>query len=126
MFIKKDKNEEDSADVKIVSRPFRYDNTMARVAINGFEGEALLKNISVGGFCMESGTFAALGVGEQYIINITPENNSRLSSFDLEIEVRWIKSTEKNFMTGFLIINPSGNRSLEKYIEYVKNHSQHY
>jgi hypothetical protein len=121
--MRKDKNEENSATVKIISRPLRYDNTMARIAINGFEGEALLKNISVGGFCMESRTYAALGVGEQYIINITPENNSRLSSFDLEIEVRWIKSTEKNFMTGLLIINPSSNRSLEKYIEYIKNHS---
>jgi hypothetical protein len=123
MFTKKNKNEENSMDAKIASRPFRYDNTMARVAINGFEGEAMLKNISIGGFCMESRTYAALGVGEQYIIKINPENNARLSSFDLEIEVRWILSTETNFTTGFLIINPPGNRALEKYLEYIKNHS---
>ncbi|MDR3193049.1 MAG: hypothetical protein LBT87_08295, partial [Treponema sp.] len=43
-------------------RPTRY-NCIVRVGINGFEGEALLKNISSGGFLMESRTYAAITVG---------------------------------------------------------------
>jgi hypothetical protein len=97
----------------------RY-SSVARVCINGFEGEAVLRNISTGGFRLESRTYAAITVGEHYVMQIKPETASKLPPFELEVEVRWIQSTETNFTSGFLIVRPPSGRSLENYIEYIK------
>jgi hypothetical protein len=69
---------------------------------------------------MESRTYAAISVGEHYTMQITPEESAAVHPFIIEVEVRWVRSTEKNFNAGFLIIKPSADRSLEKYINYVK------
>jgi hypothetical protein len=97
----------------------RY-STWSQVKINGFEGQALLRNINQGGFRMESRTYAAISVGEHYMMQITPESAAAIPPFNLEVEVRWVQSTEKSFNSGFLITNPSPDKSLEKYINYVK------
>jgi hypothetical protein len=92
---------------------------VARVAINGFEGAAILRNISIGGFCMESRTYAAITVGEIYKMNIQPESGSQVNSFDLEVEVRWVRSTETRFSAGLSIAKPPLDRSLARYIDYI-------
>jgi hypothetical protein len=97
----------------------RY-SAWAQIQINGFEGMALLRNINQGGFRMESKTYAAISVGEHYTMRIAPETSAAVPPFTSEVEVRWVRSTEKNFNAGFLIITPPADRSLEKYINYVK------
>jgi hypothetical protein len=101
-------------------RPPRY-TSVAHLGINEFEGEAVLRNISTGGFRMESKTYAAITVGEQYVIQIKPEAASGLRPFDLEVEVRWIKSTETSFSAGFRVIKSPSDRSYEKYIAYISH-----
>jgi hypothetical protein len=103
-------------------RPPRY-VSLARVRINGFEGEAVLRNISTGGFRMESKTYAAITVGEHYTMQIKPEAASNLPPFDLEVEVRWRQSTETSFNSGFLIIKPPANRVVEQYLDYISRKS---
>jgi hypothetical protein len=93
---------------------------VVRVGINGFEGEAVLRNISSGGFLMESRTYAAITVGGHYTIRIKPEAASGVKSFELEVEVRWIKCTETKFSTGFLIISPPANGYFAKYLDYAR------
>jgi hypothetical protein len=105
--------------IKENPRPPRY-ISIARVGINGFEGEAVLRNISTGGFRMESRTYAAIGVGDHYTMQIKPEAASSLRPFELEIEVRWIQSTETRFNSGLLVIKPPIDRSFEKYVDYIK------
>jgi hypothetical protein len=97
----------------------RYD-CVASVGINGFEGEAILSNMSSDGYCMESRTYAALAPREHHVMRIQPEESSNLRAFEVEVEVRWIKSTETRFKAGFLIIRRPSDRSFEKYLEYVK------
>ncbi|MDR3191791.1 MAG: PilZ domain-containing protein [Treponema sp.] len=94
---------------------------IVRVGINGFEGEAILSNISSGGFLMESRTYAAITVGDRYTIQIKPESESGLKLFELGVEVRWIRSTETKFSAGFLVIRPPVNRFFEKYLDYIKS-----
>jgi hypothetical protein len=117
MFNSKQKTTPVPAEEK--SRPPRY-ASVARIRINGFEGEAVLRNISSGGFRMESKTYAAIAVGEHYAIQIRPEV-SKLSPFELEVEVRWIQSTETCFNSGFLVVKPPADRSFSIYIDYIKN-----
>jgi hypothetical protein len=101
-------------------RPPRY-SCIVRVGINGFEGEARLKNISSGGFLMESRTYVAITAGDRYTMQIRPEADSGLKLFELAVEVRWIQSSEVKFSVGFLVIQPPSNRSFEKYFDHVKN-----
>jgi hypothetical protein len=98
--------------------------SLAKVTINGFEGEAVLRNVSTGGFCMESKTYAAITVGECYTMRIMPENSSNLQAFELDVEVRWVKSTETSFSSGFLVVKLPAGRFLEKYIDYIKSRGQ--
>jgi hypothetical protein len=106
-----------------VSRPPRYD-CVARISINGFEGEALLRNISAGGFLMESRTYAAIGVGDYYTMQMKPEADSGINNFELTVEARWIRSVETRFSAGFLVVNNNSvGRSFERYIEHIKTHT---
>jgi hypothetical protein len=100
----------------------RY-TSWAHVKINGFEGEALLRNINLGGFRMESKTFVAITIGDHYVMNIAPEASTALKPFDIEVEVRWVRSTESAFNAGFAVTDLPSDRGLEKYVEYLKTHN---
>ncbi|MFP3090813.1 PilZ domain-containing protein [Treponema sp. TIM-1] len=97
---------------------------LVRVGINGFEGEAILRNISSGGFLMESRTYAAIAVGDHYTMQIKPEAASGVKLFELEVEVRWIQSTETKFSAGFLVVRPPTGRTFEKYLDHIKTQSR--
>jgi hypothetical protein len=97
----------------------RY-NSIARVRINGFEGEAVLRNVSIGGFRMESRTYAAVKAGEYYTMWIQPEAAAGIERFKLDVEVRWIQSSETSFAAGFLIVSAPTDNSYEKYIDSIK------
>ncbi|MDR2403118.1 MAG: PilZ domain-containing protein [Spirochaetaceae bacterium] len=99
----------------------RY-GSWAHVRINGFEGEAILRNINLGGFCLESRTFAAITVRDRYTMNIVPEVSTALNPFGLEVEVRWVRSTESRFSAGFAVTKLPSDRGLEKYVEYLRTH----
>jgi hypothetical protein len=109
----------ETVEVAKVPRKPRY-GCVARVGINGFEGEAVLKNISAGGFRMESRTYAAIAVGEHYTMQIKPEAASGLKLFELEVEVRWIQSAETKFSAGFLVVKAPADRSFEKYVDHIR------
>jgi hypothetical protein len=121
LFTKKEKK--DAGVSPQMPRAPRY-NCVVRIGINGFEGEAALKNISASGFRMESKTYAAIAVGEQYTMQIKPEFISGVKAFEMEVEVRWIQSDQAKFSAGFLIVMPPADRSFEKYLEHIKNQSQ--
>jgi hypothetical protein len=110
----------DSADNR---RAPRY-SSLAQVRINGFEGQALLRNINQGGFCMESRTYAAITLGDHYNMEIIPEPSLNIRPFKLDVEVRWVRSTEKSFNSGFLILTPPADRSLERYVAKIISQNQ--
>jgi hypothetical protein len=96
----------------------RFDCT-AYVKINGFEGQALLKNISISGFGMASRTYAAMQVGERYVMQIVPASETGVNPFEVEVEARWVKSEVTQFTVGFQTTNRSADRYLTKYVEYL-------
>jgi hypothetical protein len=119
MFFMKKKKSENKIVSQEAPRAPRY-NSVARVRINGFEGEAVLRNVSIGGFRMESRTYAAIQIGERYLMWIQPEPSANVSTFELEVEVRWVQSSETSFSSGFLIISVPVSPYYEKYIERIK------
>ncbi|MDR1930075.1 MAG: hypothetical protein LBQ44_05525 [Treponema sp.] len=117
MFFSKQKKKGETAGNAAAKRMPRYDS-LATIRINGFDGKALLKNISNTGFCMQSRTFAALTPGEKYIIKITPEEATGIGTFDAEVEVRWIRSEVSKFDAGFLLTKPLTGMELDRYVDY--------
>jgi hypothetical protein len=105
------------------TRAPRY-RSIARVSINGFEGEAVLRNVSIGGFRMESRTYVAMQVGEQYTMRIQPEASANVKAFELDVEVRWIQSGETSFAAGFLVISVPAGNFYEKYVDSIKAKEQ--
>jgi hypothetical protein len=121
LFFKKKEKIEDTAFEK-ASRAPRY-TSLAMVSINGFEGQAALRNVSIGGFCMESKTFADMDVGSSYAIRVTPEEHAGIGHFELTVEVRWILSSPEKFSVGFRITQ-GNSRTFEKYVEFLKEQYQ--
>jgi hypothetical protein len=107
---------------KVVRAP-RYES-MAFVSINGFEGQALIKNVSTTGFCMQSKTFAALTPGKNYKIRIVPEKITGLSAIEVEVDVRWVRSEVSKFEVGFQMVRSDSSRELERYISHLKLQAQ--
>jgi hypothetical protein len=119
MFLLKRQKAEKPSSREMPRAP-RY-GCVARIGINGFDGEAVLRNINAGGFCMESKTFAAITAHEHCTIRVKPEAAANMDPFEMEVEARWIRSTEKSFNAGFLVIGYSGDKSFEKYVDYIKS-----
>jgi hypothetical protein len=117
-FFKRKKEIIDDTEEKVTRAP-RYDS-FAAVRINGFEGEALLKNISITGFCMESKTYADLGPGKKYLMQIFPEDSTGLPKFDVEVEVRWVRSEVSKFDVGLLLTKTQSRLEMDKYIGFLK------
>jgi hypothetical protein len=117
-FRKKKKEKEDNGDLH--PRAPRYDS-FAFIEVNGFEGHALLKNISITGFCLQSKTYASFTPGETYTMRIFPEKSTGLDVIESEVEARWVRSEVSRFEVGLLIAKSSG-RDIEKYLEYLKTH----
>ncbi|MDR2662285.1 MAG: hypothetical protein LBC31_04735 [Treponema sp.] len=114
------KNTQKAGVFPVIPREPRY-TCIARMSINGFDGEAVLRNINRRGFLMESRTFVIIEVGKNYVMRIKPEAASGLNSFGLEVEVRWVRSAETRFNSGFLITGDITDRSFERYIGYIKS-----
>ena len=121
LFFKKRKKIKDAASDRAFRAP-RY-ASFAKVSINGFEGYAILRNVSAGGFCMESKTFVDMDVGASYVIHVTPETHAEKNHFELTVEVRWILSSPEKFSVGFRALQ-GNNRAFEKYVDYLKEHHQ--
>jgi hypothetical protein len=109
-----------AASTSLKKRASRYD-CMAVVTVNGFEGRAALKNISVEGGCIVSRTYAVLKPGNEYIISIDPSGIPDMIPFKINIEIKWVKSTETVFSAGFMTAkSPVRNRALENYLNRIK------
>jgi hypothetical protein len=53
-------------------------------------------------------------------MQIIPEEISGTGSFELEVEVRWTRSTEFLFAAGFAIVKPPKDTALQRYVDYLK------
>ncbi|MDR0730919.1 MAG: PilZ domain-containing protein [Treponema sp.] len=105
-----------------VVRAPRYDS-IAFVSINGYDGMAVLRNISQSGFRMESKTFVEMELGNVFMMQITPELASGVKQFEVKVEVRWIQSDHDKFSVGFMVVEGE-NRSLQRYVDFLKRSSR--
>ncbi|MDR2517331.1 MAG: hypothetical protein LBC88_08140 [Spirochaetaceae bacterium] len=98
-------------------RAHRYES-MAHIRIHGFDGHALIRNINRSGFCIASKTYVAISRNETHKMELVPEGAASVSSIAIDVEVRWTRTTEKNFAAGLSIVRGAG--SLNAYLSYLE------
>ena len=84
--------------------------------------DALLKNLSASGLCIESAGFMDVLPKSRYSIDIIPEKESHIDQFSLEIESRWVKAKLNASESGFVIVVPPGSAGkifLEQYLKFL-------
>ena len=84
--------------------------------------DALLKNLSESGLCIESAEVMDVLPKTRYSVDIIPEKESHIDAFSLEIESRWVKAKMKTSESGFVIVVPpdtSVKAMLEQYLHYL-------
>jgi len=84
--------------------------------------EAVLKNLSTSGLCIQSPDFMEILPKTRYSVDIVPEKDSNIDKFSLEIESRWVKTKMKSSESGFVIVVPpgtSGETLLEQYLNFL-------
>jgi hypothetical protein len=90
----------------------------ARVA-GVFEGDALLKNISITGCCIESTMHVDIKPNTEYRIEIIPETASGIGKFEVMAESRWIRIDGYSCEIGFMITASPRGKLFQRYVDYL-------
>ena len=96
----------------------RY-SSKAGICINGFEGEALLKDISSTGFCLESATSIIIEINGQYKVKVTPESKLGIKPFEVLVSVQWVRNSEDSFEMGLRIVKGPMGQAFKQYMEAI-------
>jgi hypothetical protein len=88
---------------------------------------AVLKNLSSSGICIESEEFMNIVPHSKYTVNVFPEKESNINSFTIDIESKWIRTKKDLSESGFIIIIPPGSSAkklLNEYLNFLSQHSK--
>jgi hypothetical protein len=84
-----------------------------------FEGEALLKNISITGCCIECTMHVDIKPNVEYTIEIIPENIANIGRFELIAECRWVRVEGYSRNIGFVITTSPKGKPFQRYVDYL-------
>jgi hypothetical protein len=100
--------------------------TIARAVIKDLnETEALLKDLSVTGCCVEYTMFVDAKQHNNYKVVIYPDSASGIDAFELEAECRWIRDAGYSCEIGFAITASPKGKTFQRYVDYLAYRSQH-
>jgi hypothetical protein len=92
----------------------------ARVRVpNVFEGEALLKDLSITGCCIECTIFLDIKPDSSYQIVVFPESASKINQFELTVEARWVRAGDYSCEVGFAILASPKGKAFQRYVDYL-------
>ena len=121
MFFKKKKEELNDQLAVFQKRDTPRFASGAGISIGGFEGEGLLRNVSMTGCCMESVTYVAIKPNDEYQVKIIPNANDKEPPFTASLIVTWIKSSETLFEAGFhMEAKYADNSPIRRYAETLQ------
>jgi hypothetical protein len=84
-----------------------------------FDGEALLKDISITGCCVEYTMFVDVKPDTPYTMRIIPDAAAKISPFELQVESRWVRSGGYSCEIGFTISESPKGRNFQRYVDYL-------
>ena len=84
-----------------------------------FDGEALLKDLSITGCCVECTVFVDAKPNTPYTLEIIPDSAAKIAPFELQVESRWVRAVGYSCEIGFTIsVSPKG-RDFQRYVDYL-------
>jgi hypothetical protein len=102
----------------------RY-SSLATAQLPGiFDGEVLLKDISITGCRLESTIIVDLLPNSRCTMKVLPEPIAKIKNFDLVVECRWVKSGNYSCEFGFSIVESPKGKFFQRYVDYLSYHSQ--
>jgi|TergutMp193P3_1026864.scaffolds.fasta_scaffold23634_2 hypothetical protein len=82
--------------------------------------DAVLKNLSITGCCLECNVNSeTLKTSQVYKIDIEPERDAHISDFELEAECKWIRKKNEICEVGFQIVTFPKGKSFQNYVDYL-------
>jgi hypothetical protein len=100
-------------------KQIRY-TTQARARIDSvFDGDVLLKDISVTGCGIESTVFMDIKRNDRYKMDILPEEISKIGRFELVVEALWVRTSGYFFEAGFAIVESPKGKHFQRYVDYL-------
>jgi hypothetical protein len=94
--------------------------SIARARIpRAFSGDALLKDLSITGCCIECTMHAEIKQDSKNKITIYPEETAGIGNFELTVECKWIHSGSYSCDFGFTIIESPKGRAFQRYVDYL-------
>ena len=98
-----------------------------RAEIEGISaGEAVLLDISVTGCRISCTSEIDLNKDTEYVINIIPEKESHIGSFDITANSIWTRKNESSCEIGFFIIKSPEGKRFERYVDYLAWRTSNY
>jgi hypothetical protein len=89
-----------------------------------FEGEALLKDISITGCGIESTMLLEVKPGDQFTMEIICEAASKIGKFEIQVEAKWVRMRDCACEVGFSIIASPVGKQFQRYVDYLSFRSQ--
>ena len=84
-----------------------------------FPEEALLKDLSVTGCCIEYTVYVDAKFNTPYTIEIIPEATAKIGKFELTVECRWVRTGGYSFDLGFIITASPKGKLFQRYVDYL-------
>ncbi|MDR0586150.1 MAG: hypothetical protein LBG26_02820 [Treponema sp.] len=105
----------------------RYESQGQVYIAEVLDTNAVLKNLSACGLCIESKEFMDIIPHSKYTIDILPEKESNIRPFTVDIESKWIRTKKDRSESGFIIIispGTSGEEFLNDYLNFLSKHAK--
>jgi hypothetical protein len=100
-------------------KDLRY-HTLAKAQMAGvFEGDALLKDLSITGCCIECTMQVDVTPNTPYKLVVIPEKSAKIGKFELVVESRWVRSGEYICEIGFSIVESPKGKLFGRYVDYL-------
>ena len=94
--------------------------TVAKVRFEmGMEGEALIRDISITGCRVVSSLNVEIKLNNKYTIEITPEKDSKIGGFKLNVESKWIRNNSDSCEIGLAITEFPKGKQFQHYVDYL-------
>ena len=98
----------------------RYHSVCRAHIDNALKSDAVLKNISVTGCCLECSVDSdGFKQNQIYKINIEPEKAAHTEKFELEVECKWIHKKVDTCEVGLQIISFPTGKGFLSYVNYL-------
>jgi hypothetical protein len=100
-------------------KSIRYPTAARAVIAEISDSQALLKDLSITGCCLEYTMSVEIKPDAQYKARILPDTAAGIDAFDLLVESRWVRANDYSCEVGFAVTMSPKGREFQRYVDYL-------